>query len=184
VALGRVLLVDTSRAAVVGRKGGRVDLGQERIDLLLDPYTKGISVASAVAVPIRIRGPLASVEVLPDPAETLKGAVMAPFNLVEKAGGGVLGAVGDAAGAVGSAVGLGGGSRQAIDAPEGPCPEALAAVESGQHWPGAKSAAPTGDGGAAGEEEPGGVGKVLEDVGEGVGGAIDSIRKGIGNIFR
>lgn len=190
VARRRVLLVDTTRAAVVGRQGGSVDLGKERVDLLLDPHTKQVSVASAVAVPIRVEGPLASPSVYPDPAETLKGAVLAPLNLANKAGG-VLGAVGDAAESVGSVIGLGSGSSNKSVSSESRCPEALAAVEVGRPWPGgatAKSGAAQADSAADSAadqaEESGGVRKKLEDVGEGVGDALKGIGKGIGNIFK
>ncbi len=174
---------------MVGRKGGSIDLGRERVDLLLDPHTKQVSVASAVAVPIRVEGPLASPSVYPDPAETLKSAVLAPFNLASNAGG-LLGAVGDVAGSVGSVIGLGGGSKKSEETASR-CPEALAAVEAGRPWPGAASAnfgaapADSGADSASGTaEESSGVRKALEDVGEGVGDALESIGKGIGNIFK
>lgn len=177
VARRRVLLVDTTRAAIVGRKGGSVDLGRERVDLLLDPYTKGVSVASAVAVPIRVEGPLASPSVYPDPAETLKSAVLAPFSLADSA-------VGILAGSVGSVIGLGGGSSEKSKSTASRCSEALAAVEAGRSWPdGAKAESGTAAAdGSAGES--GGIRKTLEDVGEGVGDALKSIGKGIGNIFK
>ena len=186
IARRRILLVDTTRAAVVGRQGGSIDLGRERVDLLLDPHTKQVSVASVVAVPIRVEGPLASPDVYPDPAETLKSAVLAPFNLANNAGG-VLGAVGDLAGSVGSVIGLGGGGSKKSKAVESRCPEALAAVEAGRPWPdgaGAKSGTAKADSAPDQTEESGGVRKTLEDVGEGVGDALKGIGKSIGNIFK
>jgi uncharacterized protein involved in outer membrane biogenesis len=187
VARRRVLLVDTTRAAIVGRKGGTVDLGRERVDLLLDPHTKAVSVASVVAAPIRVEGPLASPSVYPDPAETLKSAVLAPLNLVENAGG-VLDALGNVAGSVGSVIGLGGDAKKS-QAASSRCPEALAAVEAGRPWPGGASAASGAvDADRADQadqpEESGGVRKALEDVGEGVGDALKGIGRGIGNIFK
>ena len=71
------ILIDTGRVTVRGT--GSVDLRAERLDLLLTPNPKDSSLASYVAVPVRVGGTLASPSFTPDKgaiARSVAGAVI------------------------------------------------------------------------------------------------------------
>lgn len=71
IGYSRVFVVDTTRVTAVGQ--GVVSLRNEAVDLLFVPATKGVSIASVAAlVPVRVRGPMRSPTIGPDPGEAAK----------------------------------------------------------------------------------------------------------------
>ena len=70
VARTNAILFDTGRMTVRGE--GDINLGTERLDLLLTPKPKDAALVS-LAVPVRVTGSLASPAVAPDPASVAKG---------------------------------------------------------------------------------------------------------------
>src|SRR5262249_45755696 len=60
----RSFVADTGAAVVVG--GGDINLRNETINMVFEPSAKDVSLA-AVAVPVRVKGPLANPNVGPDP---------------------------------------------------------------------------------------------------------------------
>ncbi len=155
VAHRRVLLVDTDRAYILGRRGGTVSLRTESIDLLLDPFTKRTSVATLVAVPLRVSGPLASPSVTPDPRAALSDVAGLPFDVV----GSVVG------GAVGAIEGIVTGDSSGGEANY--CAGARAAVQRGALWP-EETGKGSGRGGVGGAVEEG-----IKGIGEGIKGIFD-----------
>ncbi len=71
IATSKVLLADTEFSTVVGE--GTIDLGKERLDLLLKPKPK--SVTLSVAVPVEIGGTLANPSFTPEKLATATKAV-------------------------------------------------------------------------------------------------------------
>jgi len=155
VARRRVLLVDTNRAYIVGRRGGTVSLRSESMDLLLDPFTKRTSVATLVAVPLRVSGPLENPSVTPDPGAALSDVAWLPFDVV----GSVIG------GAVGTIEGIVSGGSSGGEANY--CARARAAVERGALWP-EETGKGAGRGGLGGAVEEG-----IEGIGESIKGIFD-----------
>ncbi len=163
-AKSRVLVLDTSRATVAG--SGEVDLGRERVDLLLAPSTKQTSVASVAAlVPIRVRGPLASPNAFPDPGEaaiagakTILAVTVLPVAIV------------------GSVLGLASATKKTGD----PCAAARATAR-GEARPAARAGtAPAG----GAQEDSGGLGGAIEDVGKGIGKGIGRGIEGLKSLFK
>lgn len=76
VGYGRNLVLDTTRVTLYGRGG--INLPRRSIDMIVVPAGKGVSLTKIVGlVPFRVRGPLTSPSVAPDPkgvpAEVVKG---------------------------------------------------------------------------------------------------------------
>ncbi len=90
IATTRGTVVDTPGAIVVG--AGNIDLRNERIDLRVDPKSRNLSL-SALAVPVRVTGPLASPNVVPDPVATIGNTVDFATGTVNVATLGILGAL-------------------------------------------------------------------------------------------
>jgi len=140
IAEARVLAVDTTHATLRGE--GRIDLRQERLDLLLTPGAKQVTLN--VAVPVRVRGTLAAPEVRPDELGTVRklgslvGATLFPPALL-------LG-FGDLGGSAGAAC------RHAVGT-TAPAPARTPVEQAGEAVRG------------VGE----GVGKALGDIGRGLG---------------
>lgn len=88
VATSEVQVVDAAAFSVTG--AGHINLGQETIDMVIDPRPKNQSLMS-VAVPIKVTGPLMNPNFLPDPAAIAKGALGAAGGYL--AGGGIAGAL-------------------------------------------------------------------------------------------
>ena len=126
VATSEVNVVDTAAFSVTA--GGRINLGPETIDMVIDPRPKNQSVMN-VAVPIKVTGALADPDFLPDPAAIARGVLNAAGGYV--AGGGMAGAV----------AGLFGGSKE--EAAKNPCVSAVSAKSGGQQQPAAKSGSGT-----------------------------------------
>lgn len=156
VAGRRVLLIDTNRAYIVGRRGGTVSLRTETVDMLLDPFTKRTSVATLVAAPLRVSGPLASPDVTPDPGETIRDVAALPFDVVGSVVGGAVGAV------EGIISGQGAGGSGSRD--PNYCADARTASADRALWP-------------EGTGKGSGVGGAVEDgikgIGEGIKGIFD-----------
>lgn len=115
VATSEVNVVDTSAFSVTA--GGRVNLGPETIDMIVDPKPKNQSVMN-LAVPIRVTGALADPDFMPDSTAIAKGVMNAAGGYL--AGGGMAGAV----------AGLFGGSKD--EAAKNPCVQAVSAKSGGQ----------------------------------------------------
>lgn len=125
VANSEVNVVDTAAFSVTA--GGRINLGPETIDMVVDPRPKNQSMMN-VAVPIKVTGSLADPDFLPDPTAIAKGLLGVAGGYV--AGGGMTGAL----------AGLVGGSKE--EAAKNPCVTAVTA-KSGQQPPAAKSESST-----------------------------------------
>ena len=128
VATSEVNVVDTAAFSVTG--GGRINLGPETIDMVIDPRPKNQSVMN-VAVPIKVTGALADPDFMPDPAAVAKGVMGAIGGYV--AGGGMAGAL----------AGMVGGSKE--EAAKNPCVSAVSAKSGQQQQPAAKSGSSTGN---------------------------------------
>lgn len=90
IATTRGTVVDTPGAIVVG--AGNIDLRNERIDLRVDPKSRNLSL-SALAVPVRVTGPLANPNVVPDPVATVGNTVDFATGTVNVATLGIFGAL-------------------------------------------------------------------------------------------
>ncbi len=154
IATTRGTVVETPGATVVGT--GNIDLRNERIDMRVDPKSKDLNL-SAIAVPVRITGPLASPNVIPDPVATVGNTVNFATGTVNVATLGIFGAL----------TGLDGSS----DAAANPCATALNSALTAKPQKSTSEQVIEGVGGAAE-----GVGKGAVDVLQGVG-------KGIGDLF-
>ena len=150
IATTRGTVVETPGATVVGT--GNIDLRNERIDMRVDPKSKDLNL-SAIAVPVRITGPLASPNVIPDPVATVGNTVNFATGTVNVATLGIFGAL----------TGLDGSS----DATANPCATALNSALS------AKPRKSTS------EQVIEGVGGTAQDIGK---GAVD-VLQGIGDLF-
>ncbi len=140
LATSEALLLDTAKVTVQG--AGTVDLGSERLALVLTPRPKEHSLIS-LATPIDVGGTLAAPTIAPnqmalakDAAGAVIGSVIMPFGVLVPL---ISGGTGD----------------------ENPCVAALAKVKapSGTTRPGAASQPRTGEGG---------IGGALHGVGEGI----------------
>ena len=154
IASTRGTVVDTPGATVVG--AGNIDLRNERIDMRVDPKSKNLSL-SAIAVPVRVQGPLASPNVIPDPVATVGNTVNFATGTVNVATLGIFGAL----------TGLGEGDNLGAN----PC---ATAVNN------ALSAKPQQ---STGQKVLQGVGGTAEGIGEGVGGVLKGVGEGLGNLF-
>ena len=153
IATTRGTVVDTPGATVVG--AGHIDLRNERIDMRVDPKSKDLNL-SAIAVPVRVQGPLASPNVIPDPVATVGNTVNFATGTVNVATLGIFGAL----------TGLGEGGNLGNN----PC---ASAVNN------ALSAKPQ----STGEKVLQGVGGTAQDIGEGAAGVLKGVGEGLGNLF-
>ena len=147
-------MVDTPGAIVVG--AGNVDLRNERIDMRVDPKSKDLNL-SAIAVPVRVQGPLASPNVIPDPVATVGNTVNFATGTVNIATLGILGAL----------TGIGEGD----DLGDNPC---ATAVDN------ALSAKPQQ---STGEKVLQGVGGAAQGIGEGAVDILQGVGEGLGDLF-
>jgi uncharacterized protein involved in outer membrane biogenesis len=154
IATTRGTVVDTPGATVVG--SGNIDLRNEKIDMRVDPKSKNVSL-SALAVPVRVSGPLASPTVIPDPVATVGNTVSFATGTVNVATLGIFGAL----------TGLGQGDNLG----DNPC---ATAVNN------ALSAKPQQ---SSGQQVIQGVGGVAKDVGEGAVDVLKGVGEGLGNLF-
>ncbi|HEV8388879.1 MAG TPA: AsmA family protein [Dongiaceae bacterium] len=154
VATTRGTVVDTPSATVVG--AGNIDLRNERIDMRVDPKSKNVSLA-AIAVPMRVTGPLTNPNVIPDPVATVGNTVGFATGTVNVATLGIFGAL----------TGLGEGDSLG----DNPC---ATAVNN------ALSAKPQG---STGEKVLQGVGGTAQDIGEGAADVLKGVGEGLGNLF-
>jgi uncharacterized protein involved in outer membrane biogenesis len=154
IATTRGTVVDTPSAIVVG--AGNIDLRNERIDLRVDPKSRDVSLA-ALAVPIRVSGPLASPSVSPDPVATVGNTVDFATGTVNVATLGILGEL----------TGIG----EASDPGTNSCAGALGAA--------LKKEAPA----SATDKILKGVGSAAEGVGEGTKDLLQGVGDGINNLF-
>jgi uncharacterized protein involved in outer membrane biogenesis len=154
IASTRGTVVDMPSATVVG--AGNIDLRDERIDMRVDPKSKNVSLA-AIAVPIRVQGPLTSPNIIPDPVATVGNTVNFATGTVNVATLGIFGAL----------TGLGEGENLGSN----PCATAVnnALSAKAQQSPGQKVLQ--------------GVGGAAEGVGEGVGSVLKGVGEGLGNLF-
>jgi uncharacterized protein involved in outer membrane biogenesis len=153
IASTRGTVVETPGATVVGT--GNIDLRNERIDMRVDPKSKNLNL-SAIAVPMRITGPLASPNVIPDPVATVGNTVNFATGTVNVATLGIFGAL----------TGLDGSS----DATANPC---ATAVNS------ALSAKPK----STSQQVIEGVGGTAQDIGKGAVDVLQGVGEGIGDLF-
>jgi uncharacterized protein involved in outer membrane biogenesis len=153
IATTRGTVVDTPGATVVG--AGNVDLRNERIDLRVDPKSKDLNL-SAIAVPVRITGSLASPNVLPDPVATVGNTVNFATGTVNVVTLGIFGAL----------TGLGKGENLGPN----PCATAL-------------SSALTGKKQSSGDKVLQGVGDAAQGIGEGAADVLKGVGDGIGSLF-
>lgn len=153
IASTRGTVVETPGATVVGT--GHIDLRNERIDMRVDPKSKNLNL-SAIAVPMRITGPLASPNVIPDPVATVGNTVNFATGTVNVATLGIFGAL----------TGLDGSS----DATANPCATAVNSALS------AKPKSTT-------EQVIEGVGGAAEGVGKGAVDVLQGVGEGIGDLF-
>jgi AsmA family protein len=154
IATTRGTVVETPGATVVGT--GNIDLRNERIDMRVDPKSKDLNL-SAIAVPVRITGPLASPNVIPDPVATVGNTVNFATGTVNVATLGIFGAL----------TGLDGSG----DAAANPCATAVNSALS------AKPAKSTG------QQVIEGVGGAAQDVGKGAVDVLQGVGEGIGDLF-
>jgi AsmA family protein len=154
IATTRGSVVETPGATVVGT--GNIDLRTERIDMRVDPKSKNLNL-SAIAVPVRITGPLASPNVIPDPVATVGNTVNFATGTVNVATLGIFGAL----------TGLDGSS----DATANPCATAVNSTLS------AKPAKSTT------QQVIDGVGGTAQDIGEGAVDVLQGVGEGIGDLF-
>jgi AsmA family protein len=154
IATTRGTVVETPGATVVGT--GNIDLRNERIDMRVDPKSKDLNL-SAIAVPVRITGPLASPNVIPDPVATVGNTVNFATGTVNVATLGIFGAL----------TGLDGGG----DATANPCATALNSAL------GAKPQKSTS------EQVIEGVGGTAQDIGKGAVDVLQGVGDGIGDLF-
>jgi uncharacterized protein involved in outer membrane biogenesis len=152
VATTRGTVVDTPGAIVVG--AGNIDLGNERIDMRVDPKSKDVNL-TAIAVPVRVTGSLASPNVIPDPVATVGNTVNFATGTLNVATLGIFG----------SLTGLGQGGSTT----ENPCATALNRALTGKQ--------------STGEKVLQDVGGAAQDVGEGAVDVLKGVGEGIGNIF-
>ena len=123
VATSQAMVVDGAAFAVLG--DGKINLGPETLDLLIDAKPKNNSLLS-VAVPVRVGGTLMNPSFSPDPGAAIKGLVGAAGGILGKGagaatGGGLLG------GAAGNVLGGVLGGQQAQPAQ----PQQQAAADGG-----------------------------------------------------
>jgi hypothetical protein len=154
IATTRGTVVDTPGAIVVG--AGNIDLRNERIEMRVDPKSKDLNL-SAIAVPVRVTGPLASPNVIPDPVATVGNTVNFATGTVNVATLGIFGAL----------TGLDGGGEVA----DNPCATAVSSALS------AKPQKSTG------EKVLEGVGGAAEDIGKGAVDVLQGVGEGIGDLF-
>ena len=161
IATTRGTVVDTPGAIVVG--AGNIDLRNERIDLRVDPKSRNLSL-SALAVPVRVTGPLASPNVIPDPVATVGNTVQFATGTVNVATLGILG----------SLTGIGENSDPGTNS----CAGAVGAALSGKAplSPGDKVLKGVG-------EAAEGVGEGAVDALEGTGKVLQGVGEGIGDLF-
>jgi uncharacterized protein involved in outer membrane biogenesis len=152
IATTRGTVVDAPGAIVVG--AGNIDLGNERIDMRVDPKSKDVNL-TAIAVPVRVTGSLASPSVVPDPVATVGNTVNFATGTLNVATLGIFG----------SLTGLGEGGSTT----ENPC---ATAVNN------ALTAKPS-----TGEKVLQDVGGAAQDVGKGAVDVLKGVGEGIGNIF-
>ncbi|HET6157304.1 MAG TPA: AsmA family protein [Dongiaceae bacterium] len=150
IATTRGTVVDTPGATVVG--AGNIDLRNEHIDMRVDPKSKNVSL-SAIAVPMRVSGPLTGPTVIPDPVATVGNTVNFATGTVNTATLGIFGAL----------TGLGQGDNLG----DNPC---ATSVNN------ALSAKPEQ---STGQKMLQGVGGAAQGVGQGAAGVL----KGLGNLF-
>jgi len=86
-ATATALALDTERMTVTG--AGRIDLGRERLDLVLDPRPKDASLLS-LATKLRVEGSLAAPTVRPDTLAVAKGAAGAALGVIATGGIGLI----------------------------------------------------------------------------------------------
>jgi hypothetical protein len=153
IATTRGTVVDTPGAIVVG--AGNIDLRNERIDLRIDPKSRNLNL-SAIAVPVRVTGPLADPNVVPDPVATVGNTVEFATGTVNVATLGIFGAL----------TGLGENSDPGTNS----CAGALGAALSG------KTLSP-------GEKVLKGVGEAAEGVGEGAADVLKGVGEGLNDLF-
>jgi hypothetical protein len=154
IASTRGTVVDMPSATVVG--AGNIDLRDERIDMRVDPKSKDVSLA-AIAVPIRVQGPLTSPNIIPDPVATVGNTVNFATGTVNVATLGIFGAL----------TGLGEGENLGNN----PCATAVNNALSAKPQP------------SSGQKVLQGVGSAAEGVGEGVGNVLKGVGEGLGNLF-
>lgn len=154
IATTRGTVVDTPSAIVVG--AGNIDLRNERIDMRVDPKSRDVSLA-ALAVPIRVNGPLASPNVIPDPVATVGNTVDFATGTVNVATLGILGAL----------TGIGENSDPGTNSCAGAVGAAL------------KKDAP----GSTTDKILKGVGDAADGVGEGAKDVLEGVGEGINNLF-
>lgn len=154
IATTRGTVVDTPGATVVG--AGNIDLRNERIDMRVDPKSKDLNL-SAIAVPVRVTGPLTSPNVLPDPVATVGNTVNFATGTVNVATLGIFGAL----------TGLGEGQSLG----ENPCATALNSALTGKSQP------------STGEKVLQDVGGAAQDIGEGAADVLQGVGEGIGDLF-
>ena len=154
IATTRGTVVDTPGAIVVG--AGHIDLRNERIDLRVDPKSRNLSLA-ALAVPVRVTGPLASPNVVPDPVATVGNTVDFATGTVNVATLGIFGAL----------TGLGENDAPGTNS----CAGAVGAALSNK--------APL----SPGEKVLKGVGDAATGVGEGAADVLQGIGTGLQDLF-
>ena len=154
IATTRGTVVETPGATVVG--SGNIDLRNERIDMRVDPKSKNLNL-SAIAVPMRVTGPLASPNVIPDPVATVGNTVDFATGTVNVATLGIFGAL----------TGLDGSSS---DVGANPCATAL-------------NSALTGKPKSTSEQVIEGVGGTAQDLGEGATDVLKGVGEGINDLF-
>lgn len=161
IATTRGTVVDTPGAIVVG--AGNIDLRNERIDLRVDPKSRDVSL-SALAVPVRVTGPLADPSVVPDPVATVGNTVQFATGTVNVATLGIFGAL----------TGLGEGDAPGTNS----CAGAVGAALSGKAplSPGQKVLKGVG-------EAAEGVGEGATDLLEGTGEVLKGVGEGIGDLL-
>jgi AsmA family protein len=154
IATTRGTVVDTPSAIVVG--AGNIDLRNERIDMRVDPKSRDVSLA-ALAVPIRVNGPLASPNVIPDPVATVGNTVDFATGTVNVATLGIFGEL----------TGISGASDPGTNS----CAGAVGAALTKE--------APA----SATDKILKGVGDAADGVGEGTKDLLQGVGEGINNLF-
>lgn len=153
LATSRGLVLDTNGATIVGE--GRIRLDNEQLDMRMDPGAKQTNLVN-LAIPVIIRGTLASPSVVPDPAALAQGVAGA---VVGGATGGVFGAL---AGLTGT------GSAGSEEASGNPCADALAAAPAPAESKGTTEQILDGAGGVID-----GAGSAVKGAGEALKGLFD-----------
>ena len=156
---------------------GSINLGDETIDLKINPRAKKISLLKLAMVPVNVGGTLAEPSAVPDIAGAAVGAVTGAVSTAKDLATGGLSTLGGLVG-LGDKKGQAGSSGDVDDTDY--CKLALAGrplvrAKAAKPPPAAEPAAKPASEPPAAEKQPSPTGKKLEEIGKGLGGALKGL---------